>query len=121
MKLYWVTTEDHDEDWFIVASNQKEAEMLHENFEGYDTGDATAEEILEIPKTMDVKAGWPSNKLLRALGAMFLTTGLVRVVEIRGRKFCEGMMEDIIYTLNDDMFEMVGRGRVNKTKKQPIQ
>ena len=121
MKLYWVTTEDHDEDWFIVASSQKEAVSLHENFEGYDPGDATAEEILEIPETMDVEAGWPSKELLSALGAKFLTTGLVRVVEINGRKFCEGMMEEIITTLNDDMFELIGQGRVNKTRKPPVQ
>ena len=31
MKLYWVTTEDHDEDWFIVASSSDEAARCHEN------------------------------------------------------------------------------------------
>ena len=28
MKLYWVTTEDHCEDWFILASSAKEAANL---------------------------------------------------------------------------------------------
>jgi hypothetical protein len=117
MILYWVTTEDHDEDWFIVASSQKEAAQLHEKMAGYDPGDATAEEILEIPEKMHVETGWPSNEILSALGAKFVLTGLGRVVEIGGRKFCEGMMEETIMTLNDDMFELIGRGLVNKTKK----
>ena len=26
MNLYWVTTEDHAEDWFVVANNAEEAE-----------------------------------------------------------------------------------------------
>ena len=42
MKLYWVTTEDHDEDWFIVASSPEEASKYHEDMEGYVPGDADA-------------------------------------------------------------------------------
>lgn len=33
MYLYWVTTEDHAEDWFIEASNAKDATRFHEDFE----------------------------------------------------------------------------------------
>ena len=50
MKLYWVTTENHDEDWFIVASSPEEASKYHEKMEGYNIGDAEAEEVLDIPK-----------------------------------------------------------------------
>lgn len=35
MNLYWVTTEDHAEDWFVLARNAKEAGTLHEDMEGY--------------------------------------------------------------------------------------
>jgi hypothetical protein len=31
MKLYWVTTDDHDEDWFIVASSSQAACNAHED------------------------------------------------------------------------------------------
>ena len=48
MELFWVTTEDHDEDWFVVASSAEEASRFHEDAEGYDPGDATAEEILSL-------------------------------------------------------------------------
>ena len=72
MKLYWVTTEDHDEDWFIVAPSPTEASQYFENFEGYNPGDAKADEILDIPENVSVETGWPSEELLLEVGAKFL-------------------------------------------------
>ncbi len=117
MKLYWVTTVDHDEDWFIVASSSAEAAALHETLEGYDPGDANAEEILKIPEKVHVEAGWPSDETLQAVGARFIVREQSRVVEIEGRKFCEGMLEAILNELDDNAFEKSGFGRLNKTKK----
>ncbi len=57
LKLYWVTTPDHHEDWFIVAKNRKRAEIFHEQNEGYLPGDATAKEIVTIPKTVPAETG----------------------------------------------------------------
>ena len=37
--LYWVTTDDHGEDWFVIAGSQEEAVRFHEQEEGYDPGD----------------------------------------------------------------------------------
>jgi len=31
MKLYWIATEDQDEDWFIVAPSSTEASQYFEN------------------------------------------------------------------------------------------
>ncbi len=120
MKLYWVTTEDHDEDWFIVASSLKEASKYHEEMEGYDPGDATAEEILDLPENAPAEPGWPSKELLLAAGAKYLLDDEPRVVEIAGRKFCEGMLEATIREIRDDAFEERGDERLNKTKKSPI-
>ena len=117
MKLYWVTTEDHDEDWFIVASNSKEAAKLHEDMEGYNPGDAMAEAILDIPENIPAESGWPSNDLLKALGAKFICNEPSRVVEISGRKFCEGLLDGAIRSLDDDMFEISGQKRLNETPK----
>ena len=36
--LYWCETDDHDEDWFIVAESAEEACHIHESAEGYDDG-----------------------------------------------------------------------------------
>ena len=78
MKLYWVTTEDHDEDWFIVASSSEEASKYHEDMEGYDPGDAMAEEILVISESVSAETGWPSDELLLAVGAKFLHNDQLR-------------------------------------------
>ncbi len=120
MKLYWVTTEDHDEDWFIVAPSPTEASQYFENFEGYNPGDAEAEEILDIPENVSAETGWPSEKLLLEVGAKFLINDQSRVVEIAGRKFCEGMLAATINEINDDLFEESGDERLNKTKKPSL-
>jgi hypothetical protein len=117
VKLYWVTTEDHDEDWFVVASSSEEASKFHEDMEGYDPGDAKAEEVLDIPEDVPAEMGWPSDELLLAVGAKFLLNDQPRMVEIAGRKFCEGMLEATLNEINEDSFEERGDNRLNKTKK----
>lgn len=117
MQLYWATTEDHSEDWFIVASSVEEAAMLHEQMEGYDDGDATAELVLDIPEDITVEKGWPEEELLEALGGKFITRDASRVVEIAGRKYSEGLLEETLRSLDDDVFEAQGQGRVNETVK----
>ena len=117
MKLYWVTTEDHDEDWFVVASSAKEAARYHEKEEGYDTGDAEAEKVLDIPDIVPAEVGWPSHEFLVSIGATFLHDEQTRVVELAGRKFCEGMLASVINEVVDDEFEKRGDGRLNNTSK----
>ncbi len=115
MHLYWATTEDHCEDWFIIANSENEAAKLHELMEGYNDGDATAELVLNTPESIPVEAGWPEEELLETLGARFIDRDLTRVIEIAGRKFCEGLLESTIRSLDDDVFESQGQGRVNET------
>jgi hypothetical protein len=117
VKLYWVTTDDHDEDWFVVASSPEEASRFHEDMEGYDPGDARAEEVLDIPADVPAEMGWPSDELLVAVGARFLFNDQPRVIEIAGRKFCEGMLAATLNEINDSLFEERGDKRLNKTKK----
>lgn len=120
MKLYWVTTEDHDEDWFVIAINAKKAAEFHEKMEGYNQGDAKAEAILNIPKEITAEIGWPSDGILKVLGATILCGSPTRVVEISGRKFCEGLLDATIRSLDDDVFEILGCDRKNKTPKKII-
>ena len=117
LKLYWAQTLDHCEDWFVVAADELEAERLHEQLEGYDPGDADAEEIIAIPDTLAAEPGWPSEELLTAIGAKFIKNGASRVVEIGGRTFCEGLLEETLRSLDDDQFEAQGLGRINETEK----
>jgi hypothetical protein len=88
--------------------------------EGYDPGDAKAEEILDIPENVPAETGWPSDELLLAVGAKFLLNDQSRVVEIAGMKYCEGMLEATLNEINDDLFEKYGGERLNKTKKPPL-
>lgn len=120
MKLYWVTTEDHEEDWFVVAISAKEAAKFHEDMEGYDRGNAIAEAILDIPAEIPAEIGWPSDEFIKDLGATFICDSPSRVVEISGRKFCEGLMDSTIRSLDDDVFEILGHDRINKTLKNTI-
>ena len=46
VNLYWVTTDDHDEDWLILARTIRTAESYHTQYEGYEPGEARAELIL---------------------------------------------------------------------------
>ena len=117
MDLYWVTTEDHHEDWFIVASSAEEACKFHEDSEGYDQGEAKAEKVLRIPDDKLIDPGWPSEELLIELGGQFIQKDNVRVVEIEGRTFSEGMLESLICEICDDEFEAHGYDRLNETKK----
>jgi hypothetical protein len=120
MNLYWLTTEDHDEDWFVIANNEKDAATFHEEEEGYEVGYAKAEWILELPEEIQIETGWPTNKILIACGAEFVSDS-PRVVKIGNRTFCEGMLESIILEQDDDKFEARGDERLNKTNRSTKQ
>lgn len=49
LNLYWVETDDHDEDWFVVARNARQACSYHEDYEGYARRDATATLVARVP------------------------------------------------------------------------
>ena len=72
MKLYWITTENHAEDWFVVANTTEETATFHEAAKGYNLGNATAEMIVEIPNGIITDVGWPSEEVLRSCGARIL-------------------------------------------------
>jgi len=122
MNLYWVTTEDHHEDWFIMAENEQEAAGIHEDAEGYNTGDASAEFVLTIPGNLldpEQEKGWPTNELLKACGGAFLADEYTRVVKFGEKIYSEGMLEDLVRQVDDNCFEALGKGRPNKTKPLP--
>lgn len=102
MNLYWVTTEDHDEDWFVIAKNSRSAASYHELYEGYCSGDATAEKIIRIPDSLAVEKGWPTSKLMKALGAKCISKDSPRIVELNGRVFCEGLLDSYILEIESD-------------------
>jgi hypothetical protein len=106
-KLFWCETEDHDEDWFVVARSPEEAAEFHESAEGYDEDEATAELVCALPASEQKghsEPYWPDDRTLFACGAEFLpyapqdghdelrqqvgTGG--RVVRLKGNVYGEG-------------------------------
>src|ERR1043166_1895063 len=66
--LYWVTTKDHDEDWFIIAVSRKRAAEFFENAEGYDPGDATAVFLEKLSPNKFYEEGYATYSLIKQLG-----------------------------------------------------
>jgi len=108
-KLFWCETEDHDEDWFIIAKTAKGAAREHEGMEGYDPGDATSEFVDDFPEQEQTKIsepGWPSHEQIEACGGVFIDTGRfitpfhehmsegLRSVKFGSRVFSEGSITD---------------------------
>jgi hypothetical protein len=117
MKLYWVETADRAEDWFVVARSARRAARWHEQAEGYASGDAVATLVLLILKGLEAREGWPTDELLEACGARIQRSETPRVVELGGKRFVEGYLENEIRQRADDEFEALGRGRPNETKR----
>ncbi len=96
MKLFWVSTADHDEDWFMFAETDAKASLLHEEHEGYNPGDASARLVCYVPDDINVFAGWPETEDLLNLGAVFLRTETPRKVELGNCVYTEGDLGSLI-------------------------
>jgi hypothetical protein len=120
-KLYWCTTADHDEDWFIVARSKHAARRFHDDQEGYQPGAAEATYVLTLPPALQPTAehGWPSLELLRSCGGEVLRPESPRVVRFSDHVFSEGMLDDELLQATDDLAERMGRGRPNRTTRRP--
>ena len=56
LKLFWCTTPDHDEDWFIIATSPASAERSHAIEEGYDVMDVDAEYVCDVPTGVEAES-----------------------------------------------------------------
>jgi hypothetical protein len=84
LKLYWYSTVDGDEDWFVVSRGAREARQWVAAAEGYGTGDVGVELIIPLPANLQgTGEGWPDKDVLLALGARFVRLETPRVVRIR--------------------------------------
>jgi hypothetical protein len=92
VNLYWVTTIDHDEDWFIFAKSSRTAEHYHVDYAGYEDDDADAKLIMRgcaitgtVPRHSEIKD-------LAKFGFEVLRGGdHGRIVRLKGRTFVEGL------------------------------
>ena len=94
--LYWVTTPQNEENWFVVASSKANAENFHNQAEGFDEDYSSAKFICEIPfkllnehhKIND--EDWPNHELLQELGFNLIEDDFPRIVLFNGKLFYEG-------------------------------
>jgi|SRR5208282_231126 len=121
MTLYWVTTEDHQEDWFILARHSRSAECYHVETEGYEPGDARAERIMAVPKGLLGESRLPRHAQLpdlKKLGFKILSgEPAARNVQLKGRTFMEGALEQMLRIADDNLSEARGEGRPNRTRR----
>ena len=99
-KLFWVQTENHYEDWFIVSSSKRGACLSHANGEGFNEEDPSAKFICNIPVYFirkfkgpfdNINEGfWPSIEMLKALGFEFIEEYPPYVVRGYGKLFYMG-------------------------------
>ena len=119
--LYWVTTADHDEDWFIFAKSRRSAARFHADYEGYGPRETTAEPILEAPDTAGLFPRHAQIDDLAALGFEILQGGEHgRSVKYADRTFVEGHLESLIAEIDDNTSEAVGEGRPRGTKSSSL-
>ena len=122
INLYWVTTLDHAEDWFIFARTSRSAASYHEDYEGYDPYDAKARLVIAQTQLPKYEHGPPPCHAqiadLVALG--FEVVGAEpsqRGVRFKGKLYLEGYLEALVVEGNDKLRETAGLGRPNGTKR----
>lgn len=101
IKLYWCTTRDHDEDWFVLANSARQARAFHEHYEGYGSGDARAcLMVRDVPLTKFTNGEPPCHAQMRELMALgFEDAGSVpdrRKVRFEGKTYTEGILESLV-------------------------
>jgi hypothetical protein len=94
--LYWVTTPCNSENWFAIATSQKEARNLHDDGEGFDRGYSKAREICSIPNEIfkiyhpEKDNYWPSLELLEKLGFNIAEREFPRIASFDSKLYYEG-------------------------------
>jgi hypothetical protein len=122
VKLYWCTTADHDEDWFIFAESARSAKKYHEYYEGYGAGDARARLMVrDVPLTKFTNGEPPCHAQMRELMALgFEDAGSVpdrRKVRFEGKTYTEGILESLVVRGRQQMAVKLQESRSLELKK----
>lgn len=101
IKLYWVFTKDHGEDWFVFATSASSARAFHDYYEGYGTGDARARLIVQdVHLTNFTNGDPPCHAQLRELMALGFENACSvpnqRSVRFEGNTYTEGILESTV-------------------------
>jgi hypothetical protein len=121
INLYWVTTLDHDEDWFIFAKTSRSAASYHEHYDGYDSGDARARMVIARVQLQKYEQGRPPchAQITDLLALGFEVVGSDphrRSVRFKGECYVEGYLQALIVETSEKLRETEKIGRSNCTK-----
>lgn len=97
-RLYWVSTKDGDENWFVISHNIRSARAFHEYYEGYDSGEAKAELIGTVNKQYDPDKSYHAQTwMLKDMGFEIMSNDRWsgRIIRKDGRIYREGIMENV--------------------------
>lgn len=90
-KLFWVSTDLNEEDWFVIAPSAQAACKFHERYEGFNIGMARAKEICTVQKQYQSDNTYHAQlDMLTDLGFKILSEGPTRIVIKDGIVFKEG-------------------------------
>lgn len=124
--LYWCTTLDHEEDWFVVARSAAEARDAFSAQAGYDRSEVRAEDVCDVPDRALAQNGHsaavpltPDLDMLSTLGGEMLTMRSPYVFRFDRELYIEGSPDVERYQRIDDALEAEGRGRPNGTRRKP--
>src|ERR1035441_49775 len=125
IKLYWVSTDDHDEDWFIFAESARQARAYHEHYEGYDKGDANSRLIVSNVILKEFMNGTPPchAKFQDRFQIGFQDAGAIpnrRRAGCNGEIFREGILEAIIELGRQQQALENGCGRVERASSSSV-
>lgn len=128
-RLFWCTTSDHEEDWFLVADSVEHAAKAFAEERGYAAEEVQATCLAGIPpnfsrefclRRTDRKATASADlRLLRDVGAEILRARSPSVVRLHGEIYVEGTPDIARNKQLDDALEAVGRGRPHGTRRHP--
>ena len=94
MTIYWLTTPDKHEDWFVVAVDQYVAERYFSEMEGYSISHVYAKEVcpleIEEPEYKNEEAYFPSHTTLINNGFEAISEDEPMVYWKNGHKYCQG-------------------------------
>jgi hypothetical protein len=118
INLYWVTTLDHDEDWFIFARTPRSAASYHEDYEGYDSGDAKARLVIAGVQLPEYEQGPPPchAQLADLIALGFEVVGAdpnQREVRFNGELYLEGDLQALVVEASDKLREAQKKRRSN--------
>jgi|ERR1700733_5067182 len=108
INLYWVTTLDHNEDWFIFARSPRLAASYHEDYEGYDTHDAKARLVIAQVELQKYEQGPPPchAQISDLIALSFEVVGDDpdrRSVRFKGELYVEGYLQAALVQATDKL------------------